>query len=93
MIVKPYIKHVKNSLHTVKQYTQFYCVIVDSKSPKPQKPKKKENRVWEMGGTSSKDLDYSETNSNGSHGSQGHDNEAPAEPVRINFYPENKMLF
>uniref|UniRef100_A0AAR2KEJ6 SRP54-type proteins GTP-binding domain-containing protein n=1 Tax=Pygocentrus nattereri TaxID=42514 RepID=A0AAR2KEJ6_PYGNA len=60
----------------------FYCFIVDSKSPKPQKPKKKENRVWEMGGTSSKDLDYSETNSNGSYSSQGQDNEAPAEPVR-----------
>ncbi|XP_017578935.1 signal recognition particle receptor subunit alpha isoform X2 [Pygocentrus nattereri] len=51
-----------------------------NKSPKPQKPKKKENRVWEMGGTSSKDLDYSETNSNGSYSSQGQDNEAPAEP-------------
>uniref|UniRef100_A0AAR2LEH9 SRP54-type proteins GTP-binding domain-containing protein n=1 Tax=Pygocentrus nattereri TaxID=42514 RepID=A0AAR2LEH9_PYGNA len=61
----------------------------NKQSPKPQKPKKKENRVWEMGGTSSKDLDYSETNSNGSYSSQGQDNEAPAEPVRINFYPEN----
>lgn len=44
----------------------FLClhVIRDSKSPKPQKPKGKEKRVWEMGGTSTKDLDYSGTNKN-----------------------------
>ncbi|KAM9481126.1 signal recognition particle receptor subunit alpha isoform 1-T1 [Clarias gariepinus] len=35
-----------------------------NKSPKPQKPKGKEKRVWEMGGTSTKDLDYSGTNKN-----------------------------
>lgn len=37
-----------------------------TKSPKPQKPKekhgKKEKRVWDMGGSSTKDLDYSERN-------------------------------
>lgn len=35
-----------------------------------------------MGGTSTKNLDYSGTNSNGSH-NQGQDTEAPAEPVCI----------
>ncbi|KAM6946195.1 signal recognition particle receptor subunit alpha isoform 1-T2 [Aplochiton taeniatus] len=37
------------------------------KSPKPQKPKGKEKRVWEMGGNSTKELDFSEHNGNGSH--------------------------
>ncbi|XP_062861356.1 signal recognition particle receptor subunit alpha [Trichomycterus rosablanca] len=34
-----------------------------SKSPKPQKPKGKEKRVWENHGTNTKDLDYSSSNS------------------------------
>ncbi|KAF7664774.1 hypothetical protein LDENG_00165170 [Lucifuga dentata] len=38
-----------------------------SKSPKPQKPKEKQRRVWDMGGSSTKDLDYSQRNGNGSH--------------------------
>ncbi|XP_042342703.1 signal recognition particle receptor subunit alpha [Plectropomus leopardus] len=37
-----------------------------TKSPKPQKPKEKLRRVWEMGGSSTKDLDYSERNGDGS---------------------------
>ncbi|XP_067102991.1 signal recognition particle receptor subunit alpha [Osmerus mordax] len=36
-----------------------------SKSPKPQKPKGKENRVWVLGGSSTKELDYSDRQSNG----------------------------
>uniref|UniRef100_A0A8C9VBS6 SRP receptor subunit alpha n=1 Tax=Scleropages formosus TaxID=113540 RepID=A0A8C9VBS6_SCLFO len=32
------------------------------KSPKPQKPKGKEKRVWDMGGSSTKELDYSASN-------------------------------
>uniref|UniRef100_A0A3Q0SZ06 SRP receptor subunit alpha n=1 Tax=Amphilophus citrinellus TaxID=61819 RepID=A0A3Q0SZ06_AMPCI len=37
-----------------------------SKSPKPQKPKGKQNRIWNMGGNSTKELDYSDKNGNGS---------------------------
>uniref|UniRef100_A0AAX7SYP7 SRP54-type proteins GTP-binding domain-containing protein n=1 Tax=Astatotilapia calliptera TaxID=8154 RepID=A0AAX7SYP7_ASTCA len=37
-----------------------------SKSPKPQKPKGKQNRVWNNGGSSTRDLDYSDKNGNGS---------------------------
>ncbi|KAG2470019.1 signal recognition particle receptor subunit alpha [Polypterus senegalus] len=32
-----------------------------SKSPKPDKKKGKENRIWELGGNSTKDLDYSQS--------------------------------
>uniref|UniRef100_A0A665UKD1 SRP54-type proteins GTP-binding domain-containing protein n=1 Tax=Echeneis naucrates TaxID=173247 RepID=A0A665UKD1_ECHNA len=32
------------------------------KSPKPQKPREKQMRIWEMGGSSTKNLDYSESN-------------------------------
>uniref|UniRef100_A0A671V8S8 SRP receptor subunit alpha n=1 Tax=Sparus aurata TaxID=8175 RepID=A0A671V8S8_SPAAU len=35
-----------------------------SKSPKPQKPRKKQMRVWDMGGSSTKDLDHSYKNGN-----------------------------
>ncbi|XP_035535577.1 signal recognition particle receptor subunit alpha [Morone saxatilis] len=37
-----------------------------SKSPKPQKPREKQMRVWDMGGSSAKDLDYSGRNGDGS---------------------------
>ncbi|XP_022541696.2 signal recognition particle receptor subunit alpha [Astyanax mexicanus] len=50
-----------------------------NKSPRPQNPKGKVNRVWDMGGTNCKDLDYSKTNSNTSHNNQSQDNDAPAE--------------
>ncbi|XP_041796310.1 signal recognition particle receptor subunit alpha [Chelmon rostratus] len=51
-----------------------------SKSPKPQKPKEKQRRVWDMGGSSTKDLDYSERNGDGS--SNGHEQmqEAQTDP-------------
>uniref|UniRef100_A0A674BU98 SRP receptor subunit alpha n=1 Tax=Salmo trutta TaxID=8032 RepID=A0A674BU98_SALTR len=40
-----------------------------SKSPKPvkEKPKGKEKRVWTLGGSSTKELDYSQSNGNGAH--------------------------
>ncbi|XP_010891598.1 signal recognition particle receptor subunit alpha [Esox lucius] len=48
-----------------------------SKSPKPPKEKQKgkEKRVWTLGGSSTKELDYSESNGNGAHaaGDQGLD--------------------
>ncbi|KAM7413451.1 hypothetical protein PAMA_020714 [Pampus argenteus] len=36
-----------------------------TKSPKPQKPREKQRRVWDMGGNSTKNLDYSERNGDG----------------------------
>ncbi|XP_047678227.1 signal recognition particle receptor subunit alpha isoform X3 [Tachysurus fulvidraco] len=49
-----------------------------NKSPKPQKAKGKEKRVWDMGGTSTKDLDYSGIN-NRRYDDKGQDEEFPAE--------------
>ncbi|KAF4091502.1 hypothetical protein AMELA_G00037610 [Ameiurus melas] len=51
------------------------------KSPKRQKPKGKEKTVWDNGGTSTKDLDYSGTNNKNSFNNQGQDEELPAETV------------
>ncbi|KAF1393820.1 hypothetical protein PFLUV_G00020020 [Perca fluviatilis] len=39
---------------------------IHSKSPKPQKPKEKQMRVWDMGGSNTKELDYSGRNGDGS---------------------------
>uniref|UniRef100_H3CY85 SRP receptor subunit alpha n=1 Tax=Tetraodon nigroviridis TaxID=99883 RepID=H3CY85_TETNG len=50
-----------------------------SKSPKPQKPREKKMRVWDMSGTSSKNLDYSERNGDGS--ANDGDHEAQSDPV------------
>lgn len=44
----------------------IHCHPTCSKSPKPQKPREKQMRVWDMSGTSTKNLDYSEANGNGS---------------------------
>uniref|UniRef100_A0A3P8YNA1 SRP54-type proteins GTP-binding domain-containing protein n=1 Tax=Esox lucius TaxID=8010 RepID=A0A3P8YNA1_ESOLU len=59
-----------------KNYTQS-CLLPSSKSPKPPKEKQKgkEKRVWTLGGSSTKELDYSESNGNGAHaaGDQGLD--------------------
>uniref|UniRef100_A0A3P8UKD5 SRP receptor subunit alpha n=1 Tax=Cynoglossus semilaevis TaxID=244447 RepID=A0A3P8UKD5_CYNSE len=41
-----------------------------SKSPKPQKPREKQMRVWDMGGNSTKELDYSYKNDLQSNGEQ-----------------------
>ncbi|XP_062242519.1 signal recognition particle receptor subunit alpha isoform X1 [Platichthys flesus] len=40
--------------------------ISSSKSPKPQKPRGKRMRVWDMGGNSTKELDYSKSKGEGS---------------------------
>uniref|UniRef100_A0A671V8A8 SRP receptor subunit alpha n=1 Tax=Sparus aurata TaxID=8175 RepID=A0A671V8A8_SPAAU len=42
----------------------IFCHPTHSKSPKPQKPRKKQMRVWDMGGSSTKDLDHSYKNGN-----------------------------
>uniref|UniRef100_A0A3B3T6M3 SRP receptor subunit alpha n=1 Tax=Paramormyrops kingsleyae TaxID=1676925 RepID=A0A3B3T6M3_9TELE len=42
-----------------------------SKSPKPQKPKGKQKRTWDNGGSSTKELDYSNSNGNSSHDASG----------------------
>lgn len=40
----------------------FCLFLLLSKSPKPQKPREKQMRVWDMGGSSTKNLDYSKRN-------------------------------
>uniref|UniRef100_A0A9J8BCA1 SRP receptor subunit alpha n=3 Tax=Cyprinus carpio TaxID=7962 RepID=A0A9J8BCA1_CYPCA len=52
-----------------------------SKSPKPQKPKGKMNRVWDMGGKRIAELDYSGTNGDNSSDAQNQDPDATAEPL------------
>lgn len=48
------------SLLTAALPLSFYDV--HSKSPKPQKPRGKTKRVWDNGGTNTKELDYSAKN-------------------------------
>ncbi|XP_068440735.1 signal recognition particle receptor subunit alpha [Clinocottus analis] len=49
-----------------------------TKSPKPQKPREKQRRVWDMGGNSTKDLDYS--GRNGDDSLNGQNQEAQFDP-------------
>uniref|UniRef100_A0A8C9YNQ0 SRP receptor subunit alpha n=1 Tax=Sander lucioperca TaxID=283035 RepID=A0A8C9YNQ0_SANLU len=49
---------------------------IHSKSPKPQKPKEKQMRVWDMGGSSTKELDYSGRNGDGSQNGGDQNQEA-----------------
>ncbi|KAG7223137.1 hypothetical protein INR49_015896 [Caranx melampygus] len=52
------------------------------KSPKPQKPREKQMRVWDMGGSSTKDLDYSKNGDNCSPTNGCEDNlDAQNDPV------------
>ncbi|XP_071328141.1 signal recognition particle receptor subunit alpha [Trachinotus anak] len=51
-----------------------------SKSPKPQKPREKEKRVWDMGGSSAKDLDYSKRNGESSPNGGEQNQEAQNDP-------------
>uniref|UniRef100_A0A7N8XFG6 SRP receptor subunit alpha n=1 Tax=Mastacembelus armatus TaxID=205130 RepID=A0A7N8XFG6_9TELE len=51
-----------------------------SKSPKPQKPREKQMRVWDMGGSSTKNLDYSERNGDTSPGGGELNQEAQTDP-------------
>ncbi|KAG7479918.1 hypothetical protein JOB18_038864 [Solea senegalensis] len=57
-----------------------------SKSPKPaQKPRVKQRRVWNMGGSSAKDLDYSDRNGNDSHNDGEQTQEANADlGIKVN---------
>lgn len=43
-----------------------------SKSPKPQKPREKQMRVWDMGGSSTKDLDYTKNGDGSQNGGEEH---------------------
>ncbi|XP_016318791.1 signal recognition particle receptor subunit alpha-like isoform X2 [Sinocyclocheilus anshuiensis] len=52
-----------------------------SKSPKPQKPKGKMKRVWDMSGKSFGELDYSGTNGDNFSDAQNQDPDATAEPL------------
>ncbi|XP_054650125.1 signal recognition particle receptor subunit alpha [Dunckerocampus dactyliophorus] len=51
-----------------------------SKSPKPQKPREKQRRVWDMGGSSTKDLDYSDRNGDSSPNGGDQNQDALIEP-------------
>ncbi|XP_030620680.1 signal recognition particle receptor subunit alpha [Chanos chanos] len=51
------------------------------KSPKPQQPKKKSGRTWDLGGVSTKGLDYSETNGNSSPDNPEQEKEISSEPM------------
>lgn len=66
-----------------------------SKSPKPQKPRGKKMRVWDMSGTSAKNLDYSERNGDGSanDGDQEAQNDpvGPVKHVRMNRRRESRF--
>lgn len=56
--VKPHLNHIAYI---------FDILSSCSKSPKPPKqPKGKQMRVWDMGGSSTKNLDYSERNGDSS---------------------------
>uniref|UniRef100_A0A8K9UST8 SRP receptor subunit alpha n=1 Tax=Oncorhynchus mykiss TaxID=8022 RepID=A0A8K9UST8_ONCMY len=68
-----------------------------SKSPKPvkEKPKGKEKRVWTLGGSSTKELDYSQSNGNGAHaaGDQGLDAQAdPGDLLAVDYDVLFKMF-
>ncbi|XP_023679014.1 signal recognition particle receptor subunit alpha [Paramormyrops kingsleyae] len=54
-----------------------------SKSPKPQKPKGKQKRTWDNGGSSTKELDYSNSNGNSSHDASGPSGDAPADVMGV----------
>uniref|UniRef100_A0A3P9NCE1 SRP receptor subunit alpha n=1 Tax=Poecilia reticulata TaxID=8081 RepID=A0A3P9NCE1_POERE len=66
----------------------FICILfimmiftTHSKSPKPQKPKEKANRVWDNAGSSTKNLDYSSKNGEASPGEDQKNLEAQFDPV------------
>ncbi|XP_033832566.1 signal recognition particle receptor subunit alpha [Periophthalmus magnuspinnatus] len=61
----------KNREEFFRKKQKTVSVEKQTKSPKPQKPKEKQMRVWGMGGSSSKNLDYSERN--GDNASNGTD--------------------
>ena len=62
--------------------TYHFTYYSSSISPKPQKPKEKQRRVWAMGGSKAEELDYSHPSDNGTQkaGDQGPD--AHIESVR-----------
>ena len=49
----------------------IFSLPTHSKSPKPQKPREKQMRVWDMGGKSStKDLDYTKNGDGSQNGGE-----------------------
>ncbi|XP_048836328.1 signal recognition particle receptor subunit alpha [Brienomyrus brachyistius] len=54
-----------------------------SKSPKPQKPKGKQKRTWDNGGSSTKELDYSNSNGNSPHDATGPSGDASADVIGV----------
>lgn len=67
----------------------MFYIFAHSKSPKPQKPREKQMRVWDMGGNSTKDLDYSHRNGDGSQNGGKQSQEAQSDLVHtitLDFY-------
>lgn len=60
----------------------MFCFSAHSKSPKPQKPKEKQMRVWDIGGSSTKNLDYSHRNGDGSQNGGEQTQEAQSDLVQ-----------
>ncbi|XP_056621629.1 signal recognition particle receptor subunit alpha [Triplophysa dalaica] len=54
---------------------------ISKSSPKPQKPKGKEKRVWDMGGKITRELDYSGPNGDNSSDAQNQDKKTSVEPL------------
>lgn len=54
-----------------------------TKSPKPQKPKEKQMRVWNMGGSSTKDLDYSGRNEDNATNGTDQNQEAHIDGLQV----------
>lgn len=65
----------------------MFFTFAHSKSPKPQKPKEKQMRVWDMGGSSTKDLDYSHRNGDGSQNGGEQTQEAQNDLVKYSRTP------
>ncbi|TNN74986.1 Signal recognition particle receptor subunit alpha [Liparis tanakae] len=64
----------------IRKHTAAPTEKVTSKSPKPQKPREKQMRVWDMGGRGTKELDYSGRNGDDSLNGSNQNQEAQMDP-------------
>lgn len=72
----------------------MFCIFAHSKSPKPQKPREKQMRVWDMGGSSAKQLDYSHRNGDGSQNGGEQTQEAQNDLVNtVTLDSDNEKFF
>lgn len=79
-LLNPQFPSVKHACWLVSDFLILaFCHCAYSKSPKPQKPREKQKRVWNKGGGSAKDLDYSVNGHGSPNGEQNQ--EAPVDLV------------